>query len=58
MDMFAHMTIAAVLLAAGRAVWKAPDWGFKVLALILAIRDARAGDKRGGGATSKTPAAQ
>lgn len=37
-----HMTLVVLLLAVGlRAVWKAPDWGLKVVALAYAIRQYR-----------------
>jgi len=37
--MWPHLTLAGLAIVAGlRAVWKAPDWGFKVLALADAVR--------------------
>lgn len=37
--MWPHLTFAEVATVAGlRALWKAPDWGFKLLALAYALR--------------------
>jgi hypothetical protein len=34
-----HLTFAEIAALAGmRALWKAPDWGFKLLSLAYAIR--------------------
>lgn len=44
--MLPHLTCAqmAFLGGASRVVWKAPDWGFRLLALAQAIRQFRRPD--------------
>ena len=47
--MWPHLTAAEIELIVGlRALWKAPEWGLRMLALVAAIRSYRDGLRAAG----------